>query len=330
MTTVSIIIPVYNVERYVEKCILSVLNQTYKKIELIIVNDGSTDNSENIIKNIIKNKQNVKLVNQENMGLSEARNTGINIANGEYIFLLDSDDYIECDVISTLINRAEKDNLDIVIGKYNVIYENNKKVKSSTEFLDENKILNNIESIEELFVSGKFHFHAWGKLYRRTLFNNIKYPKGRYYEDIATTYKLFFYAKRISFVNISTCEYLMRDSSICHSSFQEKHLDFIKNIDEMEDFLKRNKIYSQLENPFKIMKLRNYLYLGFIKVAEASVYNKKEILSLLKDKTYDELIDNNLRISKRENIYRRLVLFNMNMFIFFVNIEEMVKKLILG
>lgn len=156
---VSVIVPVYNTEKYVKKCILSILNQTYKNIELIVVNDGSTDKSIEVADNLLRNNLNSIIINQKNKGLSEARNEGIKVATGKYIFLLDSDDYIDSNVITTMVKKSEKEDLDVVIGKYNVVYKNN-IIKPSIENLQENIILNNLEALKELFVSGKFHFHT--------------------------------------------------------------------------------------------------------------------------------------------------------------------------
>ncbi|MDK0881995.1 glycosyltransferase family 2 protein [Clostridium perfringens] len=323
---VSVIIPVYNVQQYIEKCLNSVLEQSYNNIEVIIVNDGSTDNSLSIINNIISNKENVKLIVQKNKGLSSARNSGLKFSKGKYIFLLDSDDYIQKDVIDKMVNKAEKDDSDIVIGKYNIIESSNKKNKESTQFLDESIILNNIRALEELFLSNKFHFHAWGKLYKKSLFADIEYPVGRYYEDIATTYKLIYKSQRISFVNISTCEYIMRKDSICHQEFKDKHLDFIKNIDEMEYFLKEKNIYNNLEKEFNFMKLRNYIYLGFYKVAISNVREKGKILNLLRDKILDILNDNNIKLNSRESFYKFLIRKNLGLYMKFAILEEYIKR----
>lgn len=164
-------------------------------------------------------------------------------------------------------------------------------------------------------------------MYRRELFADIKYPVGRYYEDIGTTYKLLYYANRISFVNISTCEYFMRENSICHSEFQQKHLDFIRNLDEMESFLKEKRIYKALEREFKLIKLRTYMALGFYKIASSKGKNRKLLLNL-KSRILNELMDRNLYLNKREEIYRFFINNNITIYIFCVKIEEKIKRLL--
>ena len=328
---VSIIIPVYNVEKYIEKCLISVINQNYNNIEIIVVNDGSTDKSEYYINRILKHCDNCIIINQENKGLSEARNKGISLAKGKYLFLLDSDDYIKSDVIAKMVEKIEKDNSDILIGKYNLIRTNGER-KSNIEKLDETVIMNNIDALKALFSSGLFHFHAWGKLYKRELFYNVRYPQGRYYEDIGTTYKLLYNAKKISFLNFSTCEYLMREDSICNSNFNKKHLDFIENINEMEIYLKSKNIFDIMKSDFRYMKLSNYMQLGFNKIACSNMTfdDKCKLINQVKIKINEELIDENIVLNGKQLIDRKLINLNVKIYIIKQILENKLKKIYLN
>ena len=326
---VSVIIPVYNVEKYVEKCIKSVLNQSLKSIEIIIVNDGSTDKSKDIVTKISTMNNNIKVINQKNNGLSEARNVGIKSARGKYIFLLDSDDYLEKHVLENMVNRAEKDDADIVIGKFNFVYENNDRKKSSVNWLDESLLVNNVEAIKELLLLEKFQFHACGKLYKRELFKKIYFPKNKYFEDLATTYKLIYKAKKIVYINESCYEYLIRKGSICNSSFEERHLDFINHIDDMEKFFKDEKIYDFIEEFFVKMKINMYINLGFNKVAlEENKKIRDEKLIVLKSKILNELNNSDIKLNKRYQIYRWIINKNLNIYPYIIKGERKIINII--
>ena len=161
MPKVSVIVPVYNVEKYLKKCAESLVNQTLPDIEIIFVNDGSTDSSKNIIEHYLKNYSNkVKLVNKENGGLSSARNYGIPYATGEYIAFLDSDDYVELDMYDTLYNKAKENDFDMV--ECDFIWEYPKKSKN-----DIGKTYNDRKEALE-----KARVVAWNKLYKREIINN--------------------------------------------------------------------------------------------------------------------------------------------------------------
>ena len=183
---ISIIVPVYNVEKYLNRCFDSILNQTFTDFELILVDDGSTDNS-GIICYEYKTKDNrIKVIHKENGGLSSARNAGLDIARGKYIGFVDSDDFINKDMYKILFDTIQANNSDMVICDYYKVNEDDinkfRNLKCNCENI-KIKNLNNLESIDNLFLTGEKFIYAWNKLYKRELFNDLRYEKGRIYEN---------------------------------------------------------------------------------------------------------------------------------------------------
>lgn len=173
---ISIIVPVYNVEKYLERCLDSILSQSFNAFELILVNDGSTDNSYKICEKYSYNDKRIKLINKENGGLSSARNAGIEASQGEYIGFIDSDDYIDKFMYEILYNYAEKNKSDIVICKYKKVDANfgmNENLNYNVEEIN----YSNFQALNQLYEENNIEFVVmWNKLYKRSLFDNIKFP----------------------------------------------------------------------------------------------------------------------------------------------------------
>lgn len=233
MSKVSIIIPVYNVENYLEKCLRSVLQQTYHNLEIIVINDGSTDNCMMICKKYTEIDNRFILIEQKNAGLSAARNAGINICTGDYIFFLDSDDYLWPTTIQELISESKKRDADIVGCGYLSFAENE-------ELQQEITCKEEFEENSSVFYFQKMSNHAWGKLYKTSLFkeNKIFYPVGRNYEDVATTFKLVWYAEKIAYTPKILYLYLNREGSISRELSEKNIDDFLLAYLEMNEFYK--------------------------------------------------------------------------------------------
>lgn len=184
MPKISVVVPVYNVEKFLERCLNSIVNQTFKDIEIICVNDGSTDNSRKILDKYT-NYSNIKIIDQINAGLSEARNTGLLNAKGEYIAFIDSDDYIDQNFFEVLYNTAFEKNADIACA--GIIRENNKKQIELVKY-SETQCSNNTKDKFLLAGSPKYNF-VWNKLYKKEILikNNIKFISGMIYEDLCFT-----------------------------------------------------------------------------------------------------------------------------------------------
>jgi glycosyltransferase involved in cell wall biosynthesis len=234
---ISIIVPVYNVEGYLRKCVNSILNQTIKNIEVILVNDGSKDNSGDICDEYKKKDSRVVVIHKENGGLSSARNAGLEIATGELIGFIDSDDWIEPDYFQILYEGLIKNNADISVMKLRYV-TNHEKIEFNTEKKEEWVELTRHKAIESFFSNNFIENSACNKLYRSNLFEGIRYPEGMLMEDKATTYKLIHKANLVV-VNLSKkYHYYLRNDSIMQCEFNKRkfhsleiHMEQIKFID---------------------------------------------------------------------------------------------------
>ena len=185
MPKVSIIVPVYNVEKYIEQCIQSLRTQSLRDIEIILVDDGSSDNCPMLCDKYTRIDKRIKVIHKQNGGLSSARNEGLNICQGDYIGFVDSDDWIDKYMYERLYNLCEERNADIGVCNF-FRNENNRTVEK--EVITE---LNNIEGMRELFRGNLYRFSACNKLFKKSCFKNIIFPEGRVHEDLSTTYKVF-------------------------------------------------------------------------------------------------------------------------------------------
>lgn len=258
---ISLIIPVYNIETYLYKCLDSAINQTLNEIEIIIVNDGSTDSSIDIINQFLTIDKRIIFINQENQGLSCARNAGIKISKGEFIAFLDSDDSIENSFLEDMYNVAKKTNSDIVMCNYIKIFEKNGHISLAKRNIKQN-IFSNEEALHKIILDLAIQNYAWDKIYKRDLFinNNIYYPKGMYYEDMPTTFRLFFYANQVAYLDKFLYNYLQRENSIT-KTFGDKHInDIIKALYLMKDFMLDKGIYLKYQNEYKFFCYKNLMF----------------------------------------------------------------------
>lgn len=240
---VSVIIPIYNVEDYLEKCLLSVVNQTYKKLEIILVDDGSQDKCYEICEKWKRKDSRITVIHKENKGLSDARNVGIERAKGDYLSFVDSDDYISSDFIETMLNNAIKNNADISCVNYQEYFIND-KVNQNTFFSDDRHIIimDKFAAIKQILRVDGFGNYAWNKLYKKYLFDDVQYPVGKKMEDLGTTYKLIEKCNdRIVYDSRKLYFYLQRDNSILHSPNQQFFLD--KYEQTVERYIYLNNIY---------------------------------------------------------------------------------------
>ena len=225
---VSIIVPVYNVEQYLKRCVESILLQTHKDIEVILVDDGSKDASGAICDRYGESDIRVKVIHKSNGGLSSARNEGLKIATGSFIAFVDSDDYISSTMIEHLLNDINKYDADISTIGYCLFDDSNKPNANISERIE---VFDKITAIKLLFSKEKFCNFAWNKLYKKELFDNIWFPVGRKMEDLGTTYLLFDKCRVITYNASSEYFYYQREDSILHkvdSSFyrDEMYLTF--------------------------------------------------------------------------------------------------------
>ena len=232
MLKISIIVPVYNVEKYLSRCVDSILNQTFTDFECILVDDGSPDNCGKICDEYAKKDKRIRVIHKENGGLSDARNAGIDIAQGEYIGFVDSDDWIHPQMYEILYNGIIENNVkisackleeEIEAGQFKRIYNPCFNVYNGLDFL-----------VSNYFIA----VSPPTKLYHKSLFDNIRYPVGRLHEDAFVVYKLFFKADNIAFTDNALYEYFRNSDGITHSEFSLKRLDVLDAVEEQCEFFK--------------------------------------------------------------------------------------------
>lgn len=218
----SIIVPVYNVEKHLQKCLDSLLVQDYDNYEIILINDGSTDNSYEIAKEYTSNNAKITLLNQSNQGLSGARNTGIQHATGDVIFFVDSDDYVEPTFCSAPMQIFNSKSIDVVIFGFSEIFTKGKRQIINKHY----KELDKITVLNELLVDKSIKNYAWNKACKRELFLGLEYPIGRAFEDVGFTYKIFDRASSFFYIPKPLYNYIIHDNTISHNWWKsEKKLN---------------------------------------------------------------------------------------------------------
>ena len=231
MSLVSVVIPVYNVEEYLKECLDSVVNQTYGDLEILLVDDGSTDGSSKICDSYAARDSRITVVHQVNSGLSAARNRGIDLASSKYITFIDSDDVIALNFIELLMNKIESENADIAECDF---LDFSSDVPSA-DLNDFSTLKTGMQSLHDLYDISARNVTAWGKIYKIELFSNVRYPVGKTHEDVFTTYKLFYFAKKIVQLKSRLYFYRKRSGSIT-ASFNKKRLDILDAYCEINDF----------------------------------------------------------------------------------------------
>ena len=224
---ISIIIPVYKVEKYLNRCMMSIIGQTYTNLEIILVDDGSPDNCPELCDCWCRKDNRVHVIHKKNGGLSDARNAGIEAATGDYILFVDSDDYIMTDMCEKMIKVAEDTHADMVVCSFIWKYPTEEKVQSMV-IGNTIQSFTNIELLKIFFMKKTVELTvAWNKLYQRRLFftqEHIRYPVGKLHEDEFTTYRLIYEAKNITIIPDALYYYVQRDASIM-SEFRSRNLN---------------------------------------------------------------------------------------------------------
>ena len=209
---VSIIIPCYNVEQYIEKCLNSVINQTYGNLEIICINDGSTDGTGDILENFAKKDKRIMIIHQDNQGLAEVRNIGKNCASGDYIYFLDSDDYIDIETVEAMVKMLINNDVDIVVSGFYIEYMDGKKTRNNKREIK--TCMSSNEALYLYLYTRYINPIACAKLYKKELLLDIAYPKGKLYEDMATTYKIIEKAEKVFYNSYPYYHYIQRKGSI--------------------------------------------------------------------------------------------------------------------
>lgn len=297
---ISIIIPVYNVEKFLNRCIESVINQTYKNLEIILIDDGSLDDSGKLCDNWKEKDDRIKVIHKRNTGLSDTRNVGIEKSTGNYIYFIDSDDYIDLDTIENLYINMIENNSEIAMGDLiREIYFPKKE-----KYVGESYVANSEEMIGRLCQS-KLCTSVCNIIFKKQLFDKIKFPVGKINEDLATLYRLFDKAEIISHIDKAGYHYLQRNGSIAHCKFTKEHLSIEEYKEEILKFVEKR--YPNL------VKDAEVYFIGTLNdcIKSCKKYKWKEEYKLLKkkQKKYLGRILKNEKVKLRTKIKSILILF---------------------
>lgn len=296
---ISVVIPVYKVEKYLDECLESVVNQTYKNLEIILVDDGSPDNCPKMCDEWAIKDERIKVIHKENGGLSDARNAGIKIATGKYLSFIDSDDYVENNLYEVAIKKLKDNNAQIFIFGRSYLYGNNKEINSNKKI---ELIMNSEEALDKMNMFQYYDVAAWDKIYKRDLFENIEFPKGKLCEDWYTTYKVIDKADKVVFNSTPLYVYRQRSNSITHSNVAKINREPLYASKEVLEFIKEKhpNIVKNAISKYVISCIgvyNNYLY-----YTKDTDKEKKEILEIVKD-NYKEAINNKeLAFSRKAQI----------------------------
>lgn len=295
MPKFSIIIPVYNVEKYIGKCLDSIMSQTYKDYEVIVVNDGTPDNSMDIVK-----KYDVKVINQKNQGLSAVRNTGVKHAKGEYILFIDSDDYIEKDLLKKL-NESLDNNPDVVRFQIQEVFEDRNE---NIEYKEEN--FKDKSGVEAFSIITKYHFveNAWAYLIKKEYYlnNKFQFKKGTIHEDFGLIPLIIIKAKKVNSISYVGYNYLQRQGSIMSQKNYEKTKKKVK------DFYNH---YLYLEKEINKTNIDSKVFKSFIansmilKICELKGKDYKEYKNKLKEhKVFDNILDDTIARKIKKQLFK--------------------------
>lgn len=221
---ISVIVPVYNVEKYLEKCVDSLINQSYKNLEIILVDDGATDSSGTLCDKLQKKDERIKVIHKVNGGLSDARNAGLDIATGEYIAFLDSDDYVHKDLYSSLYTLMKDNDCDLGICNYVYVDEEGNSIAPVSDTLKD-EVINRDEVIDKLMTKLNFYYvTAWNKLYKKSVLDNIRFPKGKIHEDEYVAHYVLAASNKVVTTSNVYIYYVQRQGSITNTQISAKKL----------------------------------------------------------------------------------------------------------
>ena len=268
---VSVIVPVYNVEEYLDECVKSIINQTYKNLEIILVDDGSTDSCPKMCDEYAKLDGRIKVIHKENGGQSSARNLALDIASGEYLFFVDSDDLVYSDAVEVLLKTAIERSADIVIcGQVCEIENLNKGNSKDVEYSTE-------KALENLLKEKVFTTSPCARIFKKELFDGIRYQEGRIHEDFGTIYKVIDRANKVVYIDTYKYFYRCNPTSTTNSKFTNKQMDYFYIVDEMLAYMKEK--HPKLVGLVLNHKTRNSI--AYIRRISASGFSDKETIKTL-------------------------------------------------
>lgn len=304
---ISVIVPVYKVEPYIHKCVDSIINQTYRNLEIILVDDGSPDNCPAICDEYAKQDDRIEVIHKENGGLSDARNAGLEIATGEYISFIDSDDWVEYGFIESQFQFMVLNDVDIVECGITYVYD-----KRQEDIISDDASISysNQGAIDDLIRKETFKTVVWNKLYKKKVISQVMFEVGKINEDEFWTYKVFANAKKIGYLKIPLYNYLQRSDSIM-GQYSINRLDYIDAVVERNEFINRK--YPELAFQSKYSVLLSLLYHGQLLVSnkKAIEYDsgRRKLNNHMSGFVFEEKEYNRLR--KRDRIWYKCAKINL-------------------
>ena len=311
---ISVIVPVYNVEQYLERCVDSIINQTYKNLEIILVNDGSTDNSGQLCDELAKRDSRIKVIHKENGGLSDARNVGIDVAEAELIGFIDSDDYIDEDMYELLINNLKAANADLSMCGHYDVYNNVPESQVSDKKKWE---LSPQEAIKMVMEAKILSVTAVNKLYKKSLFSELKFEIGKIAEDAFIMIKLLDKCNKIVATNEKKYYYVHRENSITTQKFSLKFLNVIEAYEQNKEIILEK--YPELKEVAQMRMNWAYFYVLDRLLLDKEYNDKKlenKLISYLKDHSKGILTDSLFTKGRKigfvalllnRNLYRKII-----------------------
>lgn len=280
---ITIVVPIYNVENYINDCIQSIINQTYKNLQIILVDDGSRDNCPKICDEYKQKDSRIEVIHKKNGGLSDARNAGIEKANGKFICFIDSDDFINYEYVEKLYNLITKNNADISISNFKRVQDFKKEYLKEEEENKTEQIYTGKQMIENIY-NKKLYVQStvtWNKMYKTELFKTTNFPYGKLHEDEYTTYKLYYNCKKVVMSSEILYYYRYVPNSIMNKKFNKKRLDGIAALEERLKFFQAKE-----EKKLYNLTLVRYLTVLMIHYTNCKMFleNSEEIQKELKNK----------------------------------------------
>lgn len=274
---ISVIVPVYKVEKYLDRCVLSIVNQTYKNLEIILVDDGSPDACPAMCDRWAEKDSRIKVVHKENGGVSDARNVGMSVARGEYIGFVDSDDYVSFDMYESLLCNLEENGSDISCCGIKMVWDDGKEsiMTSDGEF-----VFDNLQALKSLITEDRLKQVVWNRLYKRETVAGVLFPTGKRHEDVFWNYKAISRANKVSgFEKVCYC-YFQNDSGFMGGKYSSDRLYAIEAYEEIDDFV--DKYYPSLSAIVKAKLLGCCLYNSQL-LLKSEIQNKGQLFKRIRE-----------------------------------------------
>ncbi len=314
---ISVIVPVYNVKEYLDECIESILDQSYNAFELLLIDDGSTDGSGDMCDRWQEKDERIRVIHKENKGVSDARNVGIDHAQGEYITFVDSDDVIHKECLKRMHEIALHYQADIVqcktVRRQDRLGESNEK----------RIVYSNFEALKIYFLMHGILDACWAKLYHRSILGEIRFPLVKIHEDVLTTYKFIARAKKVVVTSDALYWYRLRDNSITNSGFDEKRLVLLQVPSEIRSFLGENVNGLESEIEYYIYKIEQGLLNTLLLNTSKNMYRneKKEILKII-----ENTLRKNQYVTSKNRFQFILIKYCKPVYVFMLSAREKIRK----